>query len=113
MKRKFSILIITMSFCSLAWTQSTPADNTAPSADKKMQRHIEIKKDIVGGMEQRHEGMGYDQGRGQGFGRGMGRGRGAGFGGGRDREHRGGPMGAMRWWKNAEMVKHINLTEAQ
>ena len=22
-------------------------------------------------------------------------------------------MGAMRWWKNAEMAKHINLTEAQ
>jgi len=45
-----------------------------------MQRHIEIKKEIVGGMDQRHEGMGYGQGHGQGFGQ-QGMGRGAGFGG--------------------------------
>jgi|GEM_PF-4850095 len=119
MKRKFSMLIITMAFCSLAWSQSTPAATPTPSGDQKVQRRVEINKHVVGGMEQVHEGMGLGQGDGQGFGRqgfghgmgrGMGRGRAAGFTGGRGAGHRG---ANMRWWKNAEMAKHINLTETQ
>jgi Spy/CpxP family protein refolding chaperone len=122
MKFKLALLITTLILCSFAWSQTTPPATTTPSTDQKLKRHAEMQKKMTENMEQYHEGQGMGHGFGQssgpefgrqGFGREMGRGRGTGFGGGMGRGHRGGAMGAMRWWKNAELAKHLNMTEVQ